>query len=122
MADAREFHQKQGDGISPKEGESCSVPAKDRRNAWTLGGIAIDQVSKYKYLGVVGRRIMAGTRAKALAKMQAAYGYWRPLLSCSSLPTKVRLLMVQTFIYSAVMYGAEVWERRRRSKTRCQRS
>jgi hypothetical protein len=21
--------------------------------------------------------------------MQAAYGYWRPLLSCSSLPTKV---------------------------------
>jgi hypothetical protein len=39
--------------------------------------------------------------------MQAAYGYWRPLLSCSSL-TKVRLLMVQTFIYSAVMYGAEV--------------
>jgi hypothetical protein len=50
---------------------------------------------------------MAGTRAKALAKMQAAYGYWRPLLSCSSLP--VRLLMVQTFIYSAVMYGAEVW-------------
>jgi hypothetical protein len=53
---------------------------------------------------------MAGTRAKALAKMQAAYGYWRPLLSCSSLPTKVGLLMVQTFIYSAVMYGAEVWE------------
>jgi hypothetical protein len=27
-----------------KEG-ICSVPAKDRRNAWTLGGIAIDQVS-----------------------------------------------------------------------------
>jgi hypothetical protein len=44
MADAREFHQKQGDGFHPKEGESCSVPAKDRRNAWTLGGIAIDQV------------------------------------------------------------------------------
>jgi hypothetical protein len=52
---------------------------------------------------------MAGTRAKALAKMQAAHGYWRPLLSQQS-PTKVRLLMVQTFIYSAVMYGAEVWD------------
>jgi hypothetical protein len=50
---------------------------------------------------------MAGTRAKALA-MQAAYGYWRPLLSCSSLPTKVRLLMVQTFIYSAVMWRGSV--------------
>jgi hypothetical protein len=85
------------------------VPAKDRRNAWTLGGIAIDQVSKYKYLGVVYQEdgSWQHTRAKALAKMQAAYG-WRPLLSCSSLPTKVRLLMVQTFIYSAVMYGAEV--------------
>jgi hypothetical protein len=27
---------------------------------------------------------MAGTRAKALAKMQAAHGYWRPPLSCSA--------------------------------------
>jgi hypothetical protein len=29
------------------------------------------------------------------------------LLSANGLPTKVELLMVQTFIYSAVMYGAE---------------
>jgi hypothetical protein len=29
----------------PAEGESCSVPAQDRPNTWTLGGIAIDQVS-----------------------------------------------------------------------------
>jgi hypothetical protein len=28
----------------PKEGESCSA-AQDRLNTWTLGGIAIDQVS-----------------------------------------------------------------------------
>jgi hypothetical protein len=40
---------------------------------------------------------MAGNTRKGA--MQAAHGYWRPLLSCSSLPTKVRLLMVQTFIY-----------------------
>jgi hypothetical protein len=70
------------------------VPAQDRLNTWTLGGIAIDQVSTY-YLGVVYQEMDHGTRAKALAKMQAAFGYWRPLLSCSSLPTKVRLLMVQ---------------------------
>jgi hypothetical protein len=94
----------------PKEGESAACRRRTAGTPGHLGGIAIDQVSKYKYPGVVpGRRIMAGTRAKALAKMQAAYGYWRPL-SCSSLPTKVRLLMVQTFIYSAVMYGAEVWD------------
>jgi hypothetical protein len=57
---------------------------------------------------VPGRRIMAGTRAKGACKDASSHGYWRPLLSCSSLPTKVRL--VQTFIYSAVMYGAEVWD------------
>jgi exonuclease III len=96
----------------PKEGESCNVPAQDRLNTWTLGGIAIDQVSTYKYLGVVYQEdgSWVAHAQKALAKMQAAYGYWRPLLACSSLPTKVRLLMVQTFIYSAVMYGAEVWD------------
>jgi hypothetical protein len=74
------------------------VPAQDRLNTWTLGGIAIDQVSKYP--GVVYQEDGSWqAHAQALAKMQAAYGYWRPLLSCSSLPTKVRLLMVQTFIY-----------------------
>jgi hypothetical protein len=34
---------------------------------------------------------------------------WRPLLACARLPTRVRLLM-QTFVYSAVTYGAEVWD------------
>jgi hypothetical protein len=87
MADAREFHQKQ-DGISPQEGESAA--GEERRNAWTPGGIAIDQVSKYKYLGVVYQEDGSWqAHAQRLAKMQAAYGYWRPLLSCSSLPTKV---------------------------------
>jgi hypothetical protein len=48
-----------------------------RRTAGTPGhGIAIDQVSKYKYLGVTRRGIMDQAHAqKALAKMQAAYGY-----------------------------------------------
>jgi hypothetical protein len=92
----------------PKEGESCSVPAKDRRNAWTLGGIAIDQVSKYKYLGVVYQEDgswQAHAQRRCKAKPMGTGGH-----CCrSSLPTKVRLL-VQTFIYSAVMYGAEVWD------------
>jgi hypothetical protein len=101
-------------GISPKQvvfhPREVNLAACRRRTAGTPGhyGIAIDQVSKY--LGVVYQEDGSWqARAKALAKMQAAYGYWRPLL-CSSLPTKVRLLMVQTFIYSAVMYGAEVWD------------
>jgi hypothetical protein len=51
---------------------------------------------------------MAGTRAKALAKMQAAYGYWRPLLSCSSLPTKVRLLMVQIHLFRGHVWRGSV--------------
>jgi hypothetical protein len=44
---------------------------------------------------------MAGTRAKA-RKMQAAYGTGGHC--CHAQSDKVRLLMVQTFIYSAVMY------------------
>jgi hypothetical protein len=83
------------------------VPAQDRLNTWTLGGIAIDQVSKYKYLGVVYQEDGSWqAHAQRQRRCKECYGYWRPLLSCSSLPTKVRLLMVQTS--PAVMYGAEV--------------
>jgi hypothetical protein len=89
----------------PGGGESCSVPAQDR-NTWTLGGIAIDQVSTYKYLGVVYQEDGSWqAHAQGARRCKQPMG---TLLSCSSLPTKVRLLMVQTFIYSAVMYGAEV--------------
>jgi hypothetical protein len=57
-----------------KEGESCA--GAGRRNTWTLGGIAIDQVSTYKYLGVVYQEDGSWqARAKGAAKMQAAYGY-----------------------------------------------
>jgi hypothetical protein len=86
------------------------VPAKDRRNAWTLGGIAIDQVSKYKYLGVVYQEDgSAGTRKRRLQRCGSLWVLEATAHAAVS-PTKVRLLMVQTFIYSAVMYGAEVWE------------
>lgn len=79
---------------------------------FTLNGVAIQQVSSMKYLGVVfqengGWDIQAKT---ALNKMSAAVGYWRPLLNCSTIPTKVRIMMLHTFIYSAGMYGTEVWD------------
>jgi hypothetical protein len=51
MADAGNF-TKSKVMVFHLRSESCSVPARTW-NAWTLGGIAIDQVSKYKYLGVV---------------------------------------------------------------------
>jgi hypothetical protein len=90
-------------------GESCSVPAKDRRNAWTLGGIAIDQVSKYKVprRSVPGRRIMAGTR-KALAKMQAAYGFGG---HCCHAAVCRQRSDCSWFRPSSIprSYGAEVW-------------
>jgi hypothetical protein len=52
---------------------------------------------------------MAGTRAKALAKMQAAYGYLEPCCHAAVCRQRSGQLMVQTSIYSAVMYGTEVW-------------
>jgi hypothetical protein len=81
--------QQMADGISPKvvmvfhpkEGElQCR-----RRTAGTPGHQAASPLTRSAsstQRSVPGRRIMAGTRAKALAKMQAAH--WRPLLSCSS--------------------------------------
>ena len=98
--------------IHPKADESASVEPEDRAHLWTLNGEVINQVKEYKYLGIWfqedgGWDLHAD---KALNKMRSAYGYWRPLLACARLPTRVRLLMLQTFVYSAVMYGAEVWD------------
>jgi hypothetical protein len=45
---------------------------------------------------------------KGACKDASSLWVLRPLLSCSSLPTKVRLLMVQTFIYSAVIWRGSV--------------
>jgi hypothetical protein len=50
-----------------------------------------------------GRHTRKGARKDASS-------LWVLEATAVSLPTKVRLLMVQTFIYSAVMYGAEVWD------------
>jgi hypothetical protein len=41
--------------------------------------------------------------------MKSALGYWRPLLRCHRLSAKIRVLMLQTFIYNAALYGSEVW-------------
>jgi hypothetical protein len=52
-------------------------------------------------------------RTEGACKMQAAYGYY----CCHAAVHRLRsgLLMVQTFIYSKVMYGAEVWIRQEQS-------
>jgi hypothetical protein len=51
---------------------------------------------------------MAGTRAGAARCKQPMVLEATAVMQQSA--DKVRLLMVQTFIYSAVMYGAEVWD------------
>jgi hypothetical protein len=97
------------------------VPAKDRRNAWTLGGIAIDQVSKYKYPGVVYQEDGSWqAHAKGACKEQP----W--VLEATA-------VMQQSADKGQTAHGSDlhlfrghVWRgsgtRRRRSKTRCQRS
>ena len=109
--------------FNPKEGESNDVPVQNRLHQWTLGGVTIEQASTHEYLGVVFQEDGSwGAHAqKALSKMEAVYGYWRPLLACSGLLIKVRLLKVQTFIYSAGMYGAEIRDTTKAVKKRCQR-
>jgi hypothetical protein len=41
--DARKLTKSKVMVFNLRSGESCSVPAKDRRNAWTPGGNIIDQ-------------------------------------------------------------------------------
>jgi hypothetical protein len=75
----------------------------------SLGGIA-DQVRAPLVLGVVYQE--DGSWQAHAQKALKTNSLWvlEATAVVSSLPTKVRLLMVQTFIYSAVMYGAEVWD------------
>jgi hypothetical protein len=98
------------------------VPAKDRCNAWTPGGIAIDQVSKYKYLGVVYQEDGSWqASAQRRFAMQAAH-----VLEATA-------VMQQSADKGQTAHGSDLHlfrghmarkcgTRRRRSKTRCQRS
>jgi hypothetical protein len=52
---------------------------------------------------------MAGTRAKALLNASSLWVLEATAVMQQS-ADKGQTLMVQTFIYSAVMYGAEVWD------------
>jgi hypothetical protein len=105
MADG-EFHQKQQDGISPLRRVN-SVPAQDRLNAWTLGGIAIDQVSKYKYLGVVyqedGSWQAHAQRQKALQRV-----LWVLEATAVMQQSADKGQTAHGSPHPAVMYGAEV--------------
>jgi hypothetical protein len=96
----------------PKEDQSAAVPVEQRMNFWTMDGHTLSQVESFKYLGVWFSENGSWDlhASKALAKMRSALGYWKPLLACHRLPIKIRVMMIQTFIYSSVLYGSEVWD------------
>ena len=77
-----------------------------------LRGQRVERVVEYKYLGVYFQQDGGWTRhvKYALSKLKQAYGYWRPLLACSRLPPRVRLQMIQTFVYSPALYASSVWD------------
>jgi hypothetical protein len=87
--------------IHPKANESASVAPSALLDPGRGGHQPVQRIQ------VFGDLVPGGWRwdhhaDKALNKMRSAYGYWRPLLACARLPTRVRLLMLQTFVYSAV--------------------
>jgi hypothetical protein len=95
----------------PRDGESACVPVGERVHKWLLNGHILAQVDSYKYLGVWftenGTWDLHAT--KALGKMRGALGFWKPLLSCKRLSVNARAMMIQTLVYSAGLYGSEVW-------------
>jgi hypothetical protein len=106
MADARNLPRVSAWLFSILRGRICSAGAGPPEHL-TLGGIAIDQVSLTStQRSVPGRWIMAGTSRKRRSQRCKPMGTGGHSLSCSSLPTKVRLLMVQTFIYAVIWRGS----------------
>jgi hypothetical protein len=95
----------------PKQGEAASVPIEARMHTWNLNGHILTQVESYKYLGVWFTEDGSWDlhTSKALSKMRSALGYWKPLLSCQRLSVNARAMMIQTLVYSAGLYGCEVW-------------
>jgi hypothetical protein len=86
--------------------ESASVAPEDRAHCWTLDGVVINQV--HTSIWGSGSRRMAGgttmlTRPSIRCAQRMAIG------RCWHVPvSRLELLMLQTFVYSAVTYGAEV--------------
>ena len=95
----------------PRDGEAACVPEGQRAHTWNLNGHILSQKDSYKYLGVWFTENGSWDlhASKALAKMRSALGYWEPLLSCNRLSVNARAMMIQTLVYSAGLYGCEVW-------------
>jgi exonuclease III len=92
----------------PHAGHAAHDPSP---HTFTLAGAPLTQVSDIKYLGVWFSENGSWDKhvATSLAKMKKSLGFWRPLLGCHGVQTKVRLMMLYTFIYSTALYGSEVW-------------
>lgn len=97
--------------FNPQEGQSAAIPSEHRQTSWTMDGHTLSQVESFKYLGVWFSENGSWDlhASKALGKMKAALGYWRPLLACHRIPIRTRTMMMQTLIYSSGLYGSEVW-------------
>ena len=93
--------------FNPMEGQSANVWAEQRSNTWTLDIHTLLQFQSYKYLCMwLSENGSWDLHAsKALAKMRATLGYWRPLLSCHRIPIKIRAMMIHSQISLAWYQG-----------------
>ena len=71
---------------------------------------AVDFVDKYLGLTYTKTCDWSVHAKKVLAKMYRALGAWRHILKRTKLPTKVRLMMIQTLVYTPALYGSCVWQ------------
>jgi hypothetical protein len=116
MADARNFTKSKVMVFHPRRVNPAAC--RRRTNAWTPGGIAIDQV-RYKYLGVVQED---QDHAGAQRRCKDASSLWVLEATAVMQPADKGQTAHGSDLHPPRHVWREVWTRRRRSKTRCQRS
>jgi exonuclease III len=79
---------------------------------FTMCGQTLERVTTFKYLGIwFSEKGNWDDHTKyVLQRMNQAFCAWYPIFRCERLPVRVRLMMVRTFIYTAVQYCSSSWE------------
>ena len=92
-------------------GESGMTKVINYRKKWILGGEEVSPTSSYKYLGVPFtpqldlKDIVEDRAKKGLGAFESLY----PILSCGSIPMRMKIQLVKTCLIPVLSYGSELW-------------
>ena len=97
--------------ISKTESMGITKKKEQLRVAVNLDGNAVKQVEKFQYLGslVTEDGMCEQEIKKRIILAKAAFGNIRKLCTNVSMDMKIRMRMIQCFVWSTLLYGCEAW-------------